>query len=564
MNGCINDLINEISTDNMMKTLKVFSKLHRYSGSEHGETSARYILDKLHEYGVEAELERYELYRSLPTGGTLSLCAAPASYFEIMPAVFSLPVENRRFELVYVDVEAINAGLSLSNYSGKAILVDHNTKELVERAEAANVGAIISLWKHNHIHHSTIGTNWGTPGIRDAARYAKIPFAEMSHQDGEELKRILKGNGGQIMIELTCAVNRSVVTSSMPVARISGRSNAFILITGHYDSWYEGITDNAAANAIMVEMARVLSLHQSELDRGVVFGWWSGHSDARYAGSTWFCDNHWQELYENCVAHLNIDIAGCKGSDMIVARSTLMEGREFCGDLIREFTHKEPVTHFPMYHAADQSFWGADIPINIMYCYEQSNGFVNNMCAMPSFDWWHTPADGFDKADPAIVLRDCSINLKTAAMLAMNGPLKIDYDAFFMETEAWLLKVKTILPNDIDVRQVRECYENVKRLLHALEDAHSAALRSDSFTKRVAGGLNRITYTYADRYEHDDAVPSMVFPLLYEAACKLRDASTPQDVLFAKTDIVRQRNRLVGELNDIKRYLEGFIMNSDC
>lgn len=102
MNSCINDLINEISTDNMMKTLKVFSKLHRYSGSEHGETSARYILDKLHEYGVEAELERYELYRSLPTGGTLSLCAAPASYFEIMPAVFSLPVENRRFELVYV------------------------------------------------------------------------------------------------------------------------------------------------------------------------------------------------------------------------------------------------------------------------------------------------------------------------------------------------------------------------------------------------------------------------------------------------------------------------------
>lgn len=92
--------------------------------------------------------------------------------------------------MVYVDVEAINAGLSLSNYSGKAILVNHNTKELVERAEAANVGAIISLWKHNHIHHSTIGTNWGTPGIRDAARYAKIPFAEMSHQDGEELKRI--------------------------------------------------------------------------------------------------------------------------------------------------------------------------------------------------------------------------------------------------------------------------------------------------------------------------------------------------------------------------------------
>ncbi len=63
------------------------------------------------------------------------------------------------------------------------------------------------------------------------------------------------------MIELTCAVNRSVVTSSMPVARISGRSNAFILITGHYDSWYEGITDNAAANAIMVKYQPLANCH---------------------------------------------------------------------------------------------------------------------------------------------------------------------------------------------------------------------------------------------------------------------------------------------------------------
>ena len=43
----------------------------------------------------------------------------------------------------------------------------------------------------------------------------------------------------------------------MPVARIQGRSEKFVLVSGHYDSWYEGATDNGVANAAMMELARV-------------------------------------------------------------------------------------------------------------------------------------------------------------------------------------------------------------------------------------------------------------------------------------------------------------------
>lgn len=56
-----------------------------------------------------------------------------------------------------------------------------------------------------------------------------------------------------------------------------------MLVSGHYDSWYEGITDNGVANAAMMEIARVFQENQEHLERSVVLAWWSGHSDARYS-----------------------------------------------------------------------------------------------------------------------------------------------------------------------------------------------------------------------------------------------------------------------------------------
>ena len=94
----------------------------------------------------------------------------------------------------------------------------------------------------------------------------------------------------------------------MPVATIPGKSESFVLLSGHYDSWYEGMTDNGAANVLMLETARALEKFKDRLNRTVVIAWWSGHSDGRYSGSTWFCDHHYEYLRKHCVAHINMDI----------------------------------------------------------------------------------------------------------------------------------------------------------------------------------------------------------------------------------------------------------------
>ena len=121
--------------------------------------------------------------------------------------------------------------------------------------------------------------------------------------------------------EVTIEMETKIRRSSMVAVDIKGKSDSFVLVSGHYDSWYEGITDNAVSDAILLEYARVLYAHRSELKRGVRIAWWSGHSDGRFSGSTWYCDSHYADLRKNCVAHVNLDLTGCKNSEQIVART---------------------------------------------------------------------------------------------------------------------------------------------------------------------------------------------------------------------------------------------------
>ena len=56
--------------------------------------------------------------------------------------------------------------------------------------------------------------------------------------------------------QMDVAMDNRIVRSSMPVATIPGKRESFVLLSGHYDSWYEGMTDNGAANVLMLETAK--------------------------------------------------------------------------------------------------------------------------------------------------------------------------------------------------------------------------------------------------------------------------------------------------------------------
>ncbi|WP_239685690.1 M28 family metallopeptidase [Halolamina pelagica] len=88
----------------------------------------------------------------------------------------------------------------------------------------------------------------------------------------------------------------------------------FVLLHGHYDSWAVGIADNATGDAGLLELARVFDEHSDDLQRDLRVAWWPGHSTGRYAGSTWYADEFAMDLVEDCVAHVDMDSPGAKGS----------------------------------------------------------------------------------------------------------------------------------------------------------------------------------------------------------------------------------------------------------
>ena len=67
-------------------------------------------------------------------------------------------------------------------------------------------------------------------------------------------------------------------------------------------------------------------------------------------------------MKEDCVAHINLDICGCKGSDLVGFNTSMLEGEAFDKEFLEEFNDEEPIPPVPMARFADQTFWGADVP----------------------------------------------------------------------------------------------------------------------------------------------------------------------------------------------------------
>ncbi len=134
----------------------------------------------------------------------------------------------------------------------------------------------------------------------------------------------------------------------------------YVLAGGHLDSWYHGGTDNAGANVAMLENTRALFRHRAELRRGLVVAWWSGHSNGRYAGSTWFVDEKFDELRRRALAYVN-----CEGLGQIDARrsgaATTASSAALARDVVREETG-DSIRPRPPGRSSDESFNGVGLP----------------------------------------------------------------------------------------------------------------------------------------------------------------------------------------------------------
>ena len=548
-----------LSLERIRKHVEVLNRYYRYTGTEQGETAARYITDQCREYGIDVEPYTYDAYLSLPLEARLE---AGGNSYPALAAVYSGQAASLKGSLLSDPGPVEDSWQAkeerFRRMRGRVVLTSSGGGSFARQAADHGALAVIQMQTgpERQVHHTTIGSVWGTPVPGDQYRFPFIPYVSVNRETGELLQRQYEGKE----VCLTVKVDTRVRTNTMPVARIPGKSPSFVLVSGHYDSWYEGITDNAVADGIMLEYARVFGALKEHLLRGVVIGWWSGHSDGRYSGSAWYCDHEFESLKRNCVAHVNLDLAGCRNAKQIRVRTTRMEGEQFTDPLVKKYTGLEPKPYIPMIRGADQSFWGVDIPIHIMLKYEALPEECSFNCPSGGA-WWHSNEDTLDKMDCGITERDALFNGEMICSLANSPQLPVCLPEFLEEMKGFLVTLQKKLPGELEVdsllTRIHETEQSVRSLLGVLGYEQR---ETDRIIKKLAGGLVRLTYSQGQPYGQDPAEPSRPFGGLWTAAGLDRLNTREDEFLFVCNYFNRQKNRIMDGLAQIMEEVDNQIL----
>ena len=560
-------LIKNLSGENMWAHLEEFAKRVKLSGTPEELESFRYLKSRMDSYGFKTNLIRHDAYISLPGKAALDVDNAQ------IPCIthsFSRPSAQggTRGQLFYAG-RGTSADFAKGDARGKIAVIDGIASPAAS-LRATEAGAIgqIHVSPHEHKHEMCISSVWGSPTPETAARLPKTVVLSVAKADGERLQeRLAKGE------TVTAALHAEVDTRWRPtpilVAEMAspngGADEPFIMFSGHHDTWHYGVMDNGTANATMVEVARLCSTQRAGWRRGLRVCFWSGHSHGRYSGSTWYADEHWDELDRRCAAHVNIDSTGGKGATVLTDALTATELRAFGRAMVA--TEGQETVGIRMSRAGDQSFWGIGVPSMFMGMGEQpvgagtdvAGGVLGHGSARKGAGfgwWWHTPDDTLDKIDPVLLHRDARIYTHTLWHLLHDAVLPLDYAAWASDFRAELAKLSGQVGKRLDLAPLLVRTEKLQARAKAVRGADQAkAAAINHALVQVSRALVPIDYTRGDRFDHDPALGQTAWPPL-DPIRALASAKDGDEANFARVAAVRARNRVAHALDQANAALD--------
>jgi len=542
----------DLDQDRMRAHLEKLSSFEKLSGSDDAMAAADYIIRVLENDGVDCHLERFDAFLSDPVCASVELpdCGL---VFRARPRSFSADAPDGVEGILFHDPGESDIGMM----RGKIVLAYGFDERYCKTIERYGAVGLIQIWTSDDplIHEDTVSGVWGTPTSDSSLMLPSIPVAGVSLEDGLRLIELTKG--GDATCRLVSEVKTGVSELVMPVAEIRGKSDDFVLLSCHYDSWFKGAVDNCSADSVALEIARVLNGHATDLERGVKIVWWSGHSDGRYAGSTWYCDNHWHELCEYCIAHVTSDLMAPKGGSVRKVYTTGIEGKFFHSSILARTDDSVGIAFGSIGRGADQSFWGADIPIHFYSRYEL-DGTEKRSAAPGGAWWWHTSEDTFDKVDLKLMEREASTLLLDALSLAAEPRLPFDLDVFFGGINEELSVILDGYPSELRSFEITDVFGKLRsRVQVAIENCDDATW--NYVVRKVGGVVNRIRQSYGSRYDHDYAFSGKsVFSRLYGLSSKGKANVADPDRLFVSTGFLRGKNRIISEISALIRDLDVF------
>jgi len=563
------ELREAIEPSELWRHLEVFNTLQRLDGTEDERKSVEYIAEEMRKVGVQCDVLEYETFVSRPGPGRLEVLA---------PEQFELPTRTRAFapstppggvevDVVWVGSSGENRGGMIFTHAGreedflgkdlrgKAVLTTGGRPDGVMYAQQAGAVALIDVWPSDEdvLHEMTVSSIWGTPTPESASRLVRIPVMTVRHRDGQRLRQMLEQ--GPVRIRLEGEVFNGPERITQPVATIPGRAepDRFLLLGAHIDSWYEGVTDNGTANAVLLEVARILATRREGLRRGVKFGWWSGHSQGRYAGSAWYADAYWEELRRGCVGYLNIDGPGCRGASVFDCRYTMAEMQSTVERTVGDLIHAPANVRRP-FKAADQSFWGLGVSSFSVYRMlpeDHPDRAIVGGCS--GAWWWHSPEDLIDKVDLELLTSDTQIYATLAARVCGDRVLPYDVAPIARDFVTKLSELQDAAQGGLDLSLAIERARAFEQKGAELDRARARLADSDDDERcdilnagllSLTRILNPVLYTEAGEFDQDPAIQLPMLPGLRRAKNLPEHEPGTRERLFLDTALTRQRNRV--------------------
>lgn len=543
----------EVNTEYMGKLIDEFQKLDRLTGNNDTEKAADYIIHELEKQGLEWDRFVFDSYFSNPIDASLDILNGEKYSIKSKPRSFggSLP-EGREGVLVY-DFE-YNKKRSIDElkklFNNKIVLSCNYYEDYVNDLNKCGALGLVHICnaENNAIFEETVGSVWGTPTPKNIDTLFEIPVLGIGKSDGERLLGVIKNT--ELKVKISTKLENKVAKCSLPICKIKGKCDDFILISGHYDSWHEGISDNAVGNAICLELAELFG-RKKDLEKSIIIAWWPGHSNGRYSGSTWYCDNNFQLLADKCTGHINIDSMGTKLSSRYIIRSAYTEGKNFMEEIITEITGQSPLRYGDLPRGADMSFWGAEIPFHMSI--KSINPELTDYIAPGSGGnwWWHTEYDSYDKADLGLMAESVSIVASITDKLINTKLYPFDYEFFIEDTKKIIHNICKTYNFDFDLTLIINEYDELKKDLNNIKESKLSNKLKNQIYIMVAGRLTRLKYSSCGKYEFDNTFALGTYPGLRIDKYKTEPMSE-EDELFLKTYLQRQKNRIAAEIKDLR------------
>ncbi len=548
-------LVGQVDEKKLMEFTSEVSKWVRVSGTREEVESLLYCQKEFEAMGYETKLTYHPAFISVPVRAHVELLSPVHMSFRALTHPFtpSTPFCGLKGTLVHE---------SFPNVLGKLVVTEGLPNvDRVRQLEAMGAVGVIYI-QDAQLHNSPLSPLWGGPTSKTEGLIPNIPVVSVVRGDGAVIKEQLeKGT-------VRCHIESVVDTGWRDVPLLEAElpadlSDKFLLYTSHIDSWDYGAMDNGAANATLLECARLLAAERKNWKRGLRMAMWAGHSQGKFFSSSWYADNHFEELEERCIGHVYVDSTGGMDAVVITEAPVMPQTKQLAADVIFKQTGEEFIGK-RIGHYADQSFYGIGLT-SIFGTFSEQDAEKNK--DVLSFKmgatrragglgwWWHTEHDTVDKVDPKLLVRDTKIYAAVLWRLLTAPILPYDFKAAVRDLQNTVESLSGQVGDRFDFSPLSERLSKLEKAVSkfydgiaGIDEPGAHADEANELLLRLSREIVRVSFHGENHFDFDLSGAMYEIPSLQSALALAKCPKGSYRYHVLKTELLRGCNRVMHHL----------------